>query len=224
MDYRLFLFDLPKRALEHYKSDPSVKDKTHDVTLLLTMCWAVFVVPIERLDLLESRESPARDSEFNSESVKKALDDWCIFKNKSVRKIVAAQPSDLLFVKKAKSLSLQQAGEIAPGSEGWFAALKNENKVDDILVYDILTCLRHGLSHGNIWTSPPTDGRGDMEIENLAIANYPPHSRCPSILVIKPSVLLNLAEKFVSWLEKNTQLAGIGSMAMSESGDVDTTE
>lgn len=52
MEYNYLPADLPVRAWEAYENYPS----KYDVSLLLSIAWAVFVVPTERMDFIQKSE------------------------------------------------------------------------------------------------------------------------------------------------------------------------
>lgn len=202
MEYNYLPAELPTRAWEAYEE---YKGK-REVSLLLSVAWAVFVVPTERLDFLEKpNEHHAQDSVANIGMADKLVAIW---KKKRDDIVDGLQDKDGIYTVADRS-TLPRAG-----SNDWFAKVLEAGKACAQPKYsDLLPVLRHGLSHGNVWTDNEQEA-----IQNIYIANYPPNASHPiQVLRIQSCAFYSLISDFIDWyrtsifnnLEKKNQLASL---------------
>lgn len=221
MEYRLFLSDLPKRAWDNYTGHHF----KHDVSALLTVCWAVFVVPVERLDLLiepkklNAKGSPSKDAASGHKDVIQLVEDWESLKSKTVKEVLGQTFGSEEGLFTPKNDPRTGRGGPRPGSQKWLEAVRGyHERSDDPKFGEVVKCLRHGLSHANIWTDPPSDGGQEKQIERIVIANFPTRQKGqgpPTVLILHHLTLHLLAERFVKWLKGQSSLTQIGAMSVS---------
>lgn len=182
MEYNYLPAELPTRvweAFQSYKGD-------REVSLLLSVAWSAFVVPTERLDFLQTNHHAC-------DSQSKHCVPASIVKTWNAKKVEIV--SDL---KKPEGVcTFNNRDSLKPaGSSDWFRCIcKDENPNSQPNYAELATVLRHGLSHGNIWTDSKKKA-----IENLYIANYPPSISKPvKVLRVQECTLYALVEQFVGW-------------------------
>ena len=184
MEYNYLPAELPTRAWEAfnaYKGD-------REVSLLLSVAWSAFVVPTERLDFLETnRGHHAGDSALKDGVPKQLIDSWIDKKNESISCL--AKHEGIYTFTDREPLP-------AAGSSDWFGLMHKDTEPNPKPSYaELIAVMRHGLSHGNIWTD-----NKKSHVENLYIANYPPNSSKPvKVLRIQDCTLYGLVEDFVVW-------------------------
>lgn len=104
-------------------------------------------------------------------------------------------------------------GPTIAGSNGWFSKVLASGKLTVPPKYkDILPVLRHGLSHGNIWTDKKHE-----DIDNIFIANYPSNSNKQiQVLLVRPCTLRCLAASFIDWYRKISESDDAKNMLASD--------
>ncbi len=209
-DYQTFVADFPIRAWKNYTRSYQKPTKCcrYEVTALLTACWAVFVVPCERLELL-GKSHPSSDRHQESQRICDLVEKWCELKKKSLCDFLPEGQTAL-----TANVAVQEwewfqtvTGCDVKGFSGGMKWIENQRKqatpTPDPTMRSVLKCLRHGLAHTNIWTDPPTDDSvGLAQIQRIVIANYKPGTlHLDMAIVLAPNTLHTLADAFVRWID-----------------------
>tara|TARA_R110002111_G_scaffold162975_2_gene229316 strand:- start:681 stop:1307 length:627 start_codon:yes stop_codon:yes gene_type:complete len=185
MEYNYLPAELPVRVWEAFEE---YKIGQNEVSLLLSVAWAVFVVPTERLDFIASK-SPHHAGDADSETgiPKKLVGLWEEKKAKLVLDI--KNPEGIYSIKNRDTLE-------PAGTNDWRSQILDKDKLETQQTYaELVSVLRHGLSHGNIWTD-----KNEEHIKNIYIANYPPNMGLPvKVLHVTASTLYTLVDEFVEW-------------------------
>jgi hypothetical protein len=186
MQYKYLPADLPIRVWESLSR--FCKEEEYEVSTLLCAAWAVFVVPTERLNLIEqSRPHPAGEAAMEDGVQSLIVEQW---REKKNQRVMGLSQGEGLYSDVPLNVR-----DMNPDSREWIHAI-TQSPVNQCPCYgDFTKTMRNGLSHGNIWTGGKT-----QFIDMLYIANYPlSENQSPSVVAIRPESLLVVVDEFVEW-------------------------
>ena len=199
MEYSYLPAELPTRIWKEYEQYSGDKQ----VSMLICAMWALTVVPAERIDFLKHTTThPALDTQTTS-AASNILQSW---KTQSSKIAHTFSGGEGLHDHADRS-------KLNPiGSLGWLNDLGNSTTpVPHLTFEDLFFVARHGLSHGNVWTTSK-----HRLIDKIFIANFPPSNNSARILVIQHDNLYAVLEKVNSWYSDLSQIHGSSAALSSQ--------